>query len=511
MCLDEVPDILVPDNVIEWWKEAMKMNYDNIKGKCEEIMAANFGQITHQTDFLNLDLKQMQHYMSDLCGDTVHSDDVIDATIRWTGHKEERVDFLEDLLSNIQLNKCSDEGIKGIIDTHESLLDKTPMVYKLLLKTSASIETDTSNASAGSSTSGEANLDEPLACLRGQPEFQQMQQLIQQNPNYLPEYLKQFRESNPGLQQMSTMNQQQFVEMLNEPIVGEVKKQKANASVKALFVIGGQEDGTVSPVCWKLSQTNEFVHFCDIPVDDLAIKSSVCQIPQGLAVTGGIDMDLCIIYIAFSGSWFRLQNLLHERRCHGSIHVNGMLYILGGFLTDDPIASSSVQSLKIEGGVWQIEPDMPLPVKFPKVSDIDGNVYMLDSEVTNELFQLEVQTNTWRKRAPLPVKESCFGISMTSARGRLYVAGRKKGRMCAYYEPVTDTWCFGHQPLLKHKYGSLVCYNNKLILLGGSFKGCTDEVEEYDIDEGSWTVCSYKMPKRLHLHTCVVLDMNGHN
>ena len=132
-------------------------------------------------------------------------------------------------------------------------------------------------------------------------------------------------------------------------------------------------------------------------------------------------------------------------------------------------------------------------------------MYLLDAEKTNELLQLEVPTNTWRKRTSLPTEERCYGISMTSARGRLYVAGRKKGKMCAYYEPTTDTWCFGEQPILNHRYGTLVCYNNKLVLLGG----ITDVVEEYDFDEGRWTVCSYTMPKRLHHHACVVLDMNA--
>ena len=64
MCLDEVPDILEPVNVISWWKEAAKMNYDAIKQPCEEVMAANIKQISHQTDFQNLDLSEMQHYVS---------------------------------------------------------------------------------------------------------------------------------------------------------------------------------------------------------------------------------------------------------------------------------------------------------------------------------------------------------------------------------------------------------------------------------------------------------------
>ena len=36
-CLNEVPDILEPENVINWWKEANIMNYQNIKNQCENI------------------------------------------------------------------------------------------------------------------------------------------------------------------------------------------------------------------------------------------------------------------------------------------------------------------------------------------------------------------------------------------------------------------------------------------------------------------------------------------
>ena len=82
MCLGEVPDILEPGNVVEWWKEARKMNYDTIKKQCEEIIAANFKQISQQIDFLNLDVKEMEHCMSDICSDTVNSDDILDAVMR---------------------------------------------------------------------------------------------------------------------------------------------------------------------------------------------------------------------------------------------------------------------------------------------------------------------------------------------------------------------------------------------------------------------------------------------
>ena len=135
MCLEEVPHILEPGSVIEWWKEAGKMKYDTIKEHCEELMAANFTQISQQTDFLNLNLTEMCHYVNDICKDAVNSDDIVEAAMYWASQHEERVPYLQDLLHNVQLNRCSAERIEAIMETYESLLDKAPIVYKLLLKT----------------------------------------------------------------------------------------------------------------------------------------------------------------------------------------------------------------------------------------------------------------------------------------------------------------------------------------------------------------------------------------
>lgn len=58
---------------------------------------------------------------------------------------------------------------------------------------------------------------DPLAFLRTQPQFHQMRQVIQQNPQLLNAVLQQIGQSNPALLQLISQNQEAFVRMLNEP------------------------------------------------------------------------------------------------------------------------------------------------------------------------------------------------------------------------------------------------------------------------------------------------------
>ncbi|XP_059847850.1 UV excision repair protein RAD23 homolog A-like [Hypanus sabinus] len=71
-------------------------------------------------------------------------------------------------------------------------------------------------------------LDEsPLEFLRDLPQFQNMRQVLQQNPSMLPALLQQVGRENPQLLQQISEHQEQFIQMLNEPMeeAGEIEEE----------------------------------------------------------------------------------------------------------------------------------------------------------------------------------------------------------------------------------------------------------------------------------------------
>ncbi|KAF1386022.1 hypothetical protein PFLUV_G00113840 [Perca fluviatilis] len=79
---------------------------------------------------------------------------------------------------------------------------------------------------------GSVSTENPLEFLRNQPQFQQMRQIIQQNPALLPALLQQLGRDNPQLLQQITQHQERFVQMLNEPRSGDTEGDGAEAEAQ---------------------------------------------------------------------------------------------------------------------------------------------------------------------------------------------------------------------------------------------------------------------------------------
>jgi UV excision repair protein RAD23 len=73
-------------------------------------------------------------------------------------------------------------------------------------------------ASPAQSAAASTDAGSALAALRNHPQFDALRQLVQSNPSALPAVLQQIGSQSPELLRIIHQNQEQFVQMLNEPI-----------------------------------------------------------------------------------------------------------------------------------------------------------------------------------------------------------------------------------------------------------------------------------------------------
>jgi kelch-like protein 24/35 len=443
LCVGEVAGALTVNNVLPWWKKAVMLELPEIERHCERLMASELCKVSQCADFLELTLDELVYCASVCSCHGAGEISLLKAAFRWVVR-----------------------DVPGRITYVDKLLENVKLEGC------------------------------PVPGLKGV--IRDHQELLRR----LPDLQKRI-----------------------EDIMAEKSGVPKITSHQRLIIVGGQDSQEASAQCWEMQETNETHEsstqpFCEIPPGARSPKASVCTTPHGFAITGGLGSRSCWMFNAATLSWQQLRDLPCARYGHGTVFVGGALLAIGGIELGDfcSCTLSTVTSLAV-GDVasgdnidnhanWNEEPVLPLPVKYPKtaVTD-DGEVYTLDAEDTNTLMVLRCEgKKTWVRRSPLPLDGPRVGLSMTSTGGRLFVAGGR-ARVFACYAPATDTWSLWSPPLKEHKYGALVCRGGKLLLLGGSFDGCSDEVEEYDLEAKAWSSSSYTMPRKLYHHQAIVLNM----
>src|SRR5690348_1422895 len=76
------------------------------------------------------------------------------------------------------------------------------------------------------------NASNPLEYLRNDPQFQQMRSIIQANPQLLPHFIEQLRQSNPEIFDLISNNSSAFVRLMQEGLeVGEGENGDGNSNI----------------------------------------------------------------------------------------------------------------------------------------------------------------------------------------------------------------------------------------------------------------------------------------
>ena len=137
MCIAEVPSTLEPNNAISWMQLGSQLDIADFKAQCEEIIAGHLAEISSHRDFLAMTHAEVKDCLSFVSkSETAHDDnDVLKAAMHWVSQDtEDRLTHLENLLQEIQLEKCSQEAVFDIMKTYETPIVGSTGVYKLLVE-----------------------------------------------------------------------------------------------------------------------------------------------------------------------------------------------------------------------------------------------------------------------------------------------------------------------------------------------------------------------------------------
>ena len=251
-----------------------------------------------------------------------------------------------------------------------------------------------------------------------------------------------------------------------------------------VVVIGGAlkrgENDYANENVWNLRSETQFVEIAVRPAKLLGRHPSMWYYDfNKLILTGGHHADICVILDMSTKKWKKMTDLRYPRRSHASVSIFQQLFIFGG----NPEWSTSVEYLNIEQGhgVWRSAPPMPSVLKYPKVTNVGTNVYLMGDK-NPVLYLFDVRKKVWRQKAEIP-QDPGKGFSIAAGNGSLYAAGGEM-KACWKYIISSDSWVKLSSPALKHGYGALIFHQNSLLLLGGQY----DHIEGYAIDGDIWVV-----------------------
>lgn len=183
-------------------------------------------------------------------------------------------------------------------------------------------------------------------------------------------------------------------------------------------------------------------------------------------------------------SWYSTNHLLTARSGHGSVYLNGKVYVLGGLNGTGILSSLEVIDLG-----YQQKASLPVATKDYGTAELNGKIFVMggitqvngSESHTKSVYMYDPSTDKWTRMADLPVYLSDFlGVS---AYGKIYIFGGStlNGDSNAIYEynPANNNWAI-KQSTIYTKYSKPALFNGKIYIAGGYINYDINKVVQYD-------------------------------
>ena len=142
MCVDQVPTVLGPENVISWSKLGNQLDLAEVASNCSKMMVSCFAEISQQQDFLVMDFVEVQAYFNEVVGSDTDRNKVLLAVMRWVSNDTaNRHTHLETLLCQVQLDNCSLQVLLDVQETYATIIGPNINAFVKLTKALKQIAT----------------------------------------------------------------------------------------------------------------------------------------------------------------------------------------------------------------------------------------------------------------------------------------------------------------------------------------------------------------------------------
>ncbi|XP_036002426.1 kelch-like protein 7 isoform X2 [Fundulus heteroclitus] len=193
-------------------------------------------------------------------------------------------------------------------------------------------------------------------------------------------------------------------------------------------------------------------------------KLAACVLQEKLYVSGGVaenhlPVDSFESFDTNTNSWQEETNLLTPRCCHGSVEVNGLIYVCGGLGMMDFGIVGTCEVYNPNTRQWRELCPMLMPRKNHGLVVVGNRIYAIGGKngPLNSVEGYNINENYWYFCEPMPhpLMAKCVAIGET-----IYVlAGKGKGplRRILKYNTRTDRWRICHKVQAVPYPGSVVC------------------------------------------------------